>query len=167
MTKKRTFKSQAQANHYKGQKNQIKSKEFMIRNPYMYGLLTPDRIQIVRAGLGSRDFFSVEYGEAYKKIRPAELAKIDYANPDSLVKLATKVMTTKSEAGFDLISIPIPNDGVFPDFTFLIQVKSNSMPSKPYIEALCEMSFPSYVKKELHIWHDGIKHPQIIKLENK
>lgn len=167
MAKKRIFKSQGQANHHKGQRNQIRSKEFMIRNPYMYGLLTSDRVQIVRAGLGSRDFFSVQYGEAYKKIRPAELAMVDYSNPESLVELATKAITTKSEAGFDLISIPVPSNGVFPEFAFLVQVKSNQMPSKPYIEALCEMSFPSYIKKELHIWHDGIKLPQIIKLESK
>lgn len=162
--KKRIFKSKGEANHYKGQANQIKSKDFMIRNPYMYGLLTSDRVQIVRAGLGSRDFFSIEYGEEEKRIRPSQLAKVDWSNPEKLVELATKVLVTKSEAGFDLISIPIPTNGTFPDFTFLIQVKSNQMPSKPYVEALINMEFPSYVKKELHIWYDGVKLPTIIKL---
>jgi hypothetical protein len=157
-------KSQARKNYEKGSKNQRNSRDYMINHPLEYGLLDEGRIEIVRAGLGSLDFFSVKYGTT-TVLNTDKKAKID---PDgdpakvALMKMGFKIKDLM--AGFDLISIPHPIPGCVQNI-FLIQVKTNRLPDEPYIEALKSILVPSYVSKELHIWYDGNnKEPKIIKL---
>ena len=47
---------------------------------------------------------------------------------------------------------------------WLIQVKTNRMPEKDYLLQLFNFKVPPNTFKELHIWHDGNKTPQILDL---
>ena len=156
------MKSKAVRNHEKGMDNQRKSRDWMIDNPDIYGVLSTSRIEIVRSGMGSKDFFSVVYGIA-KKLRTERTAKIDPEGSDKKVHVKTGFVDVELKAGFDLISIPFPVENMIQDI-FLVQVKSNSLPSNDYIDSLISIPVPIYVKKELHIWYDKNKIPKIIRL---
>lgn len=156
-------KSQAKKNFEKGSANQRKSRDYIINHPLQYGILDEGRICIVRAGIGSNDFFSVCYDKR-AMINTEKKSKID---PDGdPVKMALRKIGMYMKdimAGFDIIATPYPIPGCVQD-TFWIQVKTNKEPEEPYMNCLRKIEVPIYVKKEMHIWHDGIKEPQIIKL---
>jgi hypothetical protein len=156
--------TQARKNRLKGSNNQLKSKQYMIKNPRIYGFLPASHVCIVRSGLGSKDFFSTVYGTVMR-VRAPEKAHVDWdGNKVKKVNIKPGVYEDKLEAGFDIISTPYPSK-LFPNFTYWVQVKSNRLPTQEYINALREIPCQDYVKKELHIWHDGNnKMPEIIKL---
>ncbi len=149
-------------NHRKGMANQRKSRDWLIANPDVYGVLSIDRIEIVRSGIGSFDFFSTVY-ETIKILNTNPIAYPDTDNKKKKIKVSTGFKNKEMKAGFDLISIPFPVDGM-PQDIFLVQTKTNSFPNIKYIDALISIPVPIYVKKELHIWYDKNKIPKIIRL---
>lgn len=148
-------------NHKKGMDNQRRSRDWMIANPDIYGVLSTSRIEIVRSGIGSKDFFSVVYG-INKQLRTERTAKLNEYS-DKEVHVKTGFVDVELKAGFDLISVPFPVENMVQDM-FLVQVKSNTFPSNSYIDSLMSIPFPIYIKKELHIWYDKNKTPKIIRL---
>lgn len=148
----------------KGIRNQSRSKEYIIKHPEVYGILDKTRVCVVRAGIGSRDFFSVRYGER-KVLRTQKTAKIDpEGNSSKKVRIQTGFIVEELNAGFDIIATPYPTT-MFPNQTVWIQVKSNNFLSYVdvrYMEALKQIQVPDYVRKELHIWYDNQKEPIIV-----
>lgn len=135
----------------------------MIANPFKYGCLDNSRIEIIRSGLGSDDFFAIEYATE-RQLNIEDVAQIDpEGNPDKIVEQVLGMKTKILKAGFDIISVPYSIPAMVVD-TFWVQVKTNALPTQIYIETLKKISAPYYVKKELHIWHDNQKQPQIIEL---
>lgn len=146
----------------KGQRNQRKSRDYMIQNPQIYGYLDKTRIEIVRGGIGSEDFFGIVYEKQADKGKVVKtIAFINEDTNDTVI--ANKYENPDKHAGFDIISIPYP-DTQFPNHIYLIQVKTNKMPNYKYIKALIDIPFPDYVKKQLHVWNDRKSKPDIYQL---
>lgn len=135
--------------------------------PFVYGLLDKTRIEIVQGGMGFKDFFSVKFGE--EKATPGLKTVALIADGRAVVHEQISSYNNLY-AGFDIIAIPFPSPiwpetgkKMFPEVTTIVQVKSNRKPTKIYMQTLNEIKFPDYVRKELHIWHDGITDkPEII-----
>lgn len=88
------------------------------------------------------------------KVDSSQLIEIVRSGIGSLDFFSDKI----DKAGWDLICLG-------DDFVYVIQTKTNKKPTKKYIELLKNMQLPKYVKRELHVWYDYVKKPEVICLD--
>jgi len=149
-----------------GIRNQYRSKQYMLRHPYLYGILPDkatstelisDRIEVATfKGKMMHDLFNFEYKDLNGKMQKAgwDIISMPDDNPDQIQRAGLPMFEVETKDYFKV---------------HLVQVKTNytlNSESIRYLEALCNFRVAPYVKKELHIWYTGEKIPTVIELNN-
>lgn len=118
----------------KGTTNQAKSKQYILKHPEIYGI----------------DVEGVNKSGTLQSNRVHSM--INSAFPTPFKDLF---------AMWDIVTMP---DGSVPfQPIYLVQVKSKSI-TQEYLNILAAFETPEFVKKEIHVWKDGMAEPKIYKL---
>lgn len=153
--------------HAKGLRNQRKSKQYILAHPEIYGVLTAERIHTVQSSSYGGDMFSVKYGYTDRhNPKTGEFEKIPLLAGWDIVTMPSFHSDIQKQFGMDIrpMCLNAAEKLISFNYIFLIQVKTNEMPKTAYIKTLKDFQVPFYVKKELHIWNDRQKEPDIIDL---
>ena len=112
-------------------------------------------------------FVSLKYG-IYDRHNPktGEFEKIPLLAGWDIVTMPSFHSDIQKQFGMDIrpMCLNAAEKLISFNYIFLIQVKTNEMPKTAYIKTLKDFQVPFYVKKELHIWNDRQKEPDIIDL---
>lgn len=118
----------------KGTNNQAKSKQYILKHPEIYGI---DVEGVNKSGM------------------------LQSNRVHSMINSAYPTPFKDLFAMWDIITMP---DGSAPfQPAYLIQVKSKTV-TQEYLNTLASFATPEYVKREIHVWKDGMAEPIIYKL---
>lgn len=126
----------------KGTTNQAKSKQYILKHPEIYGI---DVEGVNKSGM-------LQSNRVHSMINSA------YPTPFKDLFTKWDIITMPENSMFN----PIGGDHVT-QCIYLVQVKSRDITQQELLE-FNAWKTPFYVRKEIHVWKDGMAEPKIYKL---